>query len=298
MKMPQGFGTIMFGALLATAGVAQAAPTLQIVDSAGVLKVAPPGGNCTTGSATNCEVIGDAGGTSHPWPANAPGAGAGVPSDAAGWASAPGFASDPSFGPGAKGTSGWHASYLKMTTPGRVTFQFMGAGDSSFANSFWVNTGSGFSQIFQDGQSTNPTNPCGVTGTAPVCALTSGGFPTQNQYTFTMGAGLIAFGFGINGAAPSLFNDGQSNADLGRAPGFFLGMDPYLTSGPWENVGKVAYVGLSDLPSAGDHDFQDMGVRISVGAVPEPATWAFMLAGFGFIGFRMRNRRALETIVA
>jgi hypothetical protein len=296
--MTKGSSAALFGALVSMAGVANAAPSLQIVDSGGALKVAPAGGVCTVGSATNCEVIGDPGGTVHPWPANAPGGGAGIPSAGAGWAVGPGFSSDPSFGPGAKGTSGWHASYLNMTTSGRVTFQFMGAGDSSFANSFWVNTGSGYTQIFQDGQASNPTNPCGVSGTAPVCALTSGGFPGQNQYTFTFGPGLIAFGFGINGAAPALFNDGRSNGDLGQAPGFFLGMDPYLAGGPWENIGKVAYVGLTDRPSTTDHDFQDMGVRISVGSVPEPASWAFMLAGFGLVGFTMRSRRTIETVVA
>jgi hypothetical protein len=32
------------------------------------------------------------------------------------------------------------------------------------------------------------------------------------------------------------------------------------------------------------------------GAVPEPATWAMMLLGFGAIGFTMRRRRAVEAI--
>ena len=33
------------------------------------------------------------------------------------------------------------------------------------------------------------------------------------------------------------------------------------------------------------------------GAVPEPATWAMMLAGFGMIGFAARRRRSVKTIV-
>jgi len=32
---------------------------------------------------------------------------------------------------------------------------------------------------------------------------------------------------------------------------------------------------------------------ISVAAVPEPATWAMMLLGFGAIGFTMRRRKDL-----
>ncbi|MBX9665318.1 MAG: FxDxF family PEP-CTERM protein [Novosphingobium sp.] len=31
--------------------------------------------------------------------------------------------------------------------------------------------------------------------------------------------------------------------------------------------------------------------NIDVSAVPEPATWAMMLAGFGMIGFGLRSRR-------
>jgi hypothetical protein len=31
-------------------------------------------------------------------------------------------------------------------------------------------------------------------------------------------------------------------------------------------------------------------------AVPEPATWAMMLAGFGMLGMRLRRRRA--TVLA
>jgi hypothetical protein len=36
----------------------------------------------------------------------------------------------------------------------------------------------------------------------------------------------------------------------------------------------------------------------ATGAVPEPATWAMMLLGFGGIGFSLRRRRRLETATA
>jgi opacity protein-like surface antigen len=35
-----------------------------------------------------------------------------------------------------------------------------------------------------------------------------------------------------------------------------------------------------------------MGGHIDIRAVPEPATWAMMLLGFGVVGFAMRRRRA------
>lgn len=41
------------------------------------------------------------------------------------------------------------------------------------------------------------------------------------------------------------------------------------------------------------------GVSLNAtGAVPEPATWALMLSGFGLVGFAMRNRRNRNTAVA
>lgn len=35
--------------------------------------------------------------------------------------------------------------------------------------------------------------------------------------------------------------------------------------------------------------------NIRVGAVPEPATWAMMIIGFGFTGFAMRRQRRLTV---
>ncbi len=34
------------------------------------------------------------------------------------------------------------------------------------------------------------------------------------------------------------------------------------------------------------------------GAVPEPATWAMMLAGFGLVGATVRRRRDIGTVAA
>jgi hypothetical protein len=38
-------------------------------------------------------------------------------------------------------------------------------------------------------------------------------------------------------------------------------------------------------------------VRIA-GAVPEPATWAMLIAGFGMVGFSVRRRRAMASVSA
>jgi len=54
---------------------------------------------------------------------------------------------------------------------------------------------------------------------------------------------------------------------------------------------------LLQLTSGGGPAAQGF-LTASVSAVPEPATWAMMLIGFGAIGFAMRRRNAVKTRVA
>jgi hypothetical protein len=41
----------------------------------------------------------------------------------------------------------------------------------------------------------------------------------------------------------------------------------------------------------GDADFDDIVVRVSVSPIPEPSTYALMLAGLAAVGFVARRRR-------
>ena len=54
------------------------------------------------------------------------------------------------------------------------------------------------------------------------------------------------------------------------------------------------FIGYDDqLTNPDDDNHDDFLVRVTVGpAVPEPATWAMMLMGFGAAGYAMRRRRA------
>lgn len=56
-----------------------------------------------------------------------------------------------------------------------------------------------------------------------------------------------------------------------------------------EHVGSLASLRLRSTSNAFETD------NFTVNAVPEPATWALMLLGFGAIGFGMRRRRSADT---
>ncbi len=73
---------------------------------------------------------------------------------------------------------------------------------------------------------------------------------------------------------------------------------PQLFSGPTSSPMLLTGVFLlSDVPRQRVTDPLVVNYRLTVtdvtaGAVPEPATWAMLIAGFGVIGGAMRRRRA------
>jgi len=271
-------------ALALSIGVANASPFLQIIRAA---------------AGSSPEVVGDAGGSVYPW-AGGPGPGAGAPSSTTApqpWPNGPGFALDPSF-PG-KGTSGWDASYLWLSESANVTFQYMGAGNSSLRNQFWV---AGMPNqalpMFQDNNAAAGTNPCPIAGgaTTPACDILSGGQVAQNQWTLFInvphGGGYVPFWY-VTGNGVKVDNNGTGNTpDDSGLPGYMLGADPYLAPGPFSCQApatcNAVYAALSDLDrrGGGDHDYSDMAIRISV---PEPGTLA--LLGLGFAGLAATRRR-------
>ena len=57
-------------------------------------------------------------------------------------------------------------------------------------------------------------------------------------------------------------------------------------------VGPFAYIlGFND-PGRRDRDFDDMVVGMNLTPIPEPSTYALMLAGLGAVGFLARRRRS------
>ena len=69
-------------------------------------------------------------------------------------------------------------------------------------------------------------------------------------------------------------------------------------------TGSQLFTGTVDAPTftLGEFDFTNdfffgpVNEHLSITAVPEPATWAMLVLGFGVVGFAMRRRRTSTTV--
>jgi hypothetical protein len=148
----------------------------------------------------------------------------------------------------------------------------------------------------------------GAGGSAPTMSVTPGDYSftylgngdagDHDTFTITVGPNVIhwndavgtsfTYSVGAGGVVPFVYTNlttGQSIADGDVSP------NQKLAYGLFGVSPGLAYIGLTDLPYPGDHDFQDLGIKVS--AIPEPATWALMLLGFsglGYAAFRCAKR--------
>ncbi len=78
---------------------------------------------------------------------------------------------------------------------------------------------------------------------------------------------------------------------------FVVGIDPGLANG---FGGTFAGLGFNDgryIDNTAVSTVIERAMGVG-GVVPEPASWALMIAGFGIVGAGLRRRRALETVTA
>lgn len=74
----------------------------------------------------------------------------------------------------------------------------------------------------------------------------------------------------------------------------------HFAYGAVSTVGNVSTVGFEDIFKGGDRDYNDFNFSVtSTGtSTPEPAAWALMIAGFGFVGAAMRQRKRVTVSYA
>lgn len=112
-----------------------------------------------------------------------------------------------------------------------------------------------------------------------------------------------AFGYSIAFEAPiTAFGALYRNAFGGS--GLTFTVDGVSFSGPTQNDGFFGFTSdtafSTILVSGGNevHNFDDVRFGVAAaGAVPEPATWAMMVGGFGLLGGALR-RRAAQPVLA
>lgn len=95
---------------------------------------------------------------------------------------------------------------------------------------------------------------------------------------------------GANFGLHSQFGHSSAFGSLvGRINGVYQTIGANYSGPAWQTgTMEVLYWDSNNSDNAGDISFD---INAAVGAVPEPATWAFMIFGFGAIGGAMRRQR-------
>lgn len=105
------------------------------------------------------------------------------------------------------------------------------------------------------------------------------------------GANTVSYGYNPN--TQTIF--GQLNGGPIVSALFGIRSDP-VTSGYGQQIWAFGQADTTNLGTYAGYSDTISGVTISTGAVPEPATWAMMLAGFAGIGFIGYRRNKLATL--
>ena len=140
-------------------------------------------------------------------------------------------------------------------------------------------------------------------------------------YTFALGT-VLSYDFSIGGVsvgggnttgANILLTNLMTNQSVNYNP-LFIGNDNTTTAnGDIQNSARLTFGFLSgvgfnantnntyriDLTAGGNTvtSFAQIGTGAAVAAVPEPATWAMMLIGFGAMGVALRRRRRTQGLL-
>ena len=148
-----------------------------------------------------------------------------------------------------------------LATPSSGQARIEGADGGLDALSFFLGAGSGFKEV--------EFNIFGTGATA-----------TQTTLNFTDQFGnLFSETFNIT--------NGQNFFSARALDNQFITNVSFTLNGDVQDVRQLRIGGIGDT-----------GIDPGGGEVPEPASWAMMMAGFGLVGASMRRRKTLQTVAA
>ena len=138
-----------------------------------------------------------------------------------------------------------------------------------------------------------------VTGTGPFAAV----FTFFNPYPTARGNGSASFNFDpdVLMFTSGSFSDDGSTFTLGGVPGVGSSIQVDVTplDGGLQRLILMGELNSSGTPEGGN-DFARVGGSITLtsvaGAIPEPATWALFILGFGAVGGALRRRASAVRV--
>lgn len=126
---------------------------------------------------------------------------------------------------------------------------------------------------------------------------------TSIDLALNPGRYTLAFDYSGNqrGAEDSSFNAAISGGLLSENIGPLSGADGNTAFGSFLQEFTVTTAGNYNIvftQSAGTQNVGNLIDNVSLNVVPEPATWAMMIAGFGLVGGAMRRRSSIGRVVS
>jgi len=160
-----------------------------------------------------------------------------------------------------------------LSSTSQIKFEFFGS-ESGYSDTFRA--------LGVDGTLTKSENT----------SFTPWGAQLIGTKTFNAGslAGLLNFSaVGLN----------AQNATIGQQGfGIFYSSNQRAPSLPINFSTNVLWFGYDDATTQGSDNHDDMIIRATIVAVPEPATWAMMVGGVGIAGMALRRRRRNASATA
>jgi hypothetical protein len=193
------------------------------------------------------------------------------------------------FGGSSSSVSILEQGTISIDDVAKVTIEYFGKEAGFNTNEFWWGQlgpyGAGTWVASTGVGTTNPVpDPVPATPGSPITTFVVPG---------VVSAGVLPFYFGltdsrVGGTVPRAVPNGHVDpTGTGDDLGFWFGRD----NGALRTSGTSVWVLFDDSGGNQDNDHDDMIMRISVEAVPEPSTWMMLIGGLGLLGF-MAKRRA------